>query len=180
MLSSGQWTPNQANKILFVLVDSSGNEVTGLGSGFTLQLSKAGSSFQSSAGTKAEIGSGWYSYLTTAGEADTFGPVAIKVTHASIVQQNLEYICGTRVVNSVAFTYTVLSTEAGNPPIEGVEVSIYTDSNGSNLVWVGRTDSFGVARDEDGELPKLQAGTYFFTRRKDSFDFANPDQETVG
>jgi len=83
------WRLDEANVTLFVLVDSNGDEVAGLGSGFTLQLSKNGGGFAGSAGTKAEIGNGWYSYTNTVGEADTEGTVALKVTGAGVVQQNL-------------------------------------------------------------------------------------------
>jgi len=80
-----------AAKITFVMVDTAGTEVTGLGTGFTLQVSKNGGAFGASAGTKAEIGSGWYSYVFAVAETDTAGPLAVKVTGAGAVQQNLLY-----------------------------------------------------------------------------------------
>src|SRR5688572_9467820 len=107
MLSAGQWKQNQPNTILFVLVDASGVEVSGLGSTFVLQLTKAGAAFQASAGTKSETGSGWYKYVATTGEADTPGPLGVKITGAGIIQQNLEYVVETRVQTSVPFTYTL-------------------------------------------------------------------------
>ena len=177
MLSAGVWTPNQTNKILFVMVDTTGAEVTGLGSGFTLQLSKNGAAVANSAGTKAEIGSGWYSYLATAGEADTVGPVAIKVTGTGAIQQNLEYCVGSRVPNAVAFTYTLTNVSNGKP-IEGATVTFATDSAISNVVWSGTTDTFGVARDDSGNLPYLAAGTYYIQSRKAGFTFA-VDTKTV-
>ena len=175
---AGSWILNQQNTILFVLVDSNNNEVTGIGTGFTLELSKAGATFQASAGTKAEISDGWYSYLSTAGEADTVGPVAIKVTHASIVQQNLEYVVATRTINSIEFTYTVTRSDNGNP-IEGVEVWIATDVSGNNIAWYGSTDALGVARDGNDNLPRLDPGTYYFFRQKSGFTFTDPDTEVV-
>jgi hypothetical protein len=75
----------------FTLVDSDGIEVTGLGSGFTLQLSKNGAAFAAGTGVKAEIGSGWYKYQLTAAETDTEGPLAIKITGTGAVQRNLIY-----------------------------------------------------------------------------------------
>lgn len=179
MLSAGQWKQNQSNTILFVLVDSSGNEVTGLGSAFTLQISKAGAAFQASAGSKSEIGNGWYKYVATVSEANTPGPIAIVVTGAGIVQQNLEYVVESRVETALPFTYTLTSTATGNPPIVGADVLVYSDSGANNLVWAGKTDTFGVARDAYGELPRLEAGTYYFFRYKPSYAFQNPDQETV-
>lgn len=171
MLSAGVWTPNQANKILFVMVDSAGAEVTGLAGTFTLQLSKNGAAFSGSAGTKAEIGSGWYSYLSTAGEANTVGPIAIKVTGAGAIQQNLEYIVASRVPNAIAFTYTLTDISDGDP-IVGATVSFATDSAISNIVWTGTTDTFGVARDSNGSLPYLAAGTYYVRSVRAGFVFA--------
>lgn len=91
MPSLEYWTQNTVNKITFVLVDASNNEVTGLGNTFTLTISKNGGAFAAAAGTKAEISDGWYSYTATAGEADTLGPIAIVVTAAGVKQQNLAY-----------------------------------------------------------------------------------------
>lgn len=175
---SNEWQLNQANKITFVMVDSNGAEVAGLGSGFTLQVSKNGGAFAASAGTKAEIGSGWYSYLAAAAEADTIGPVSIKVTGAGAVQQNLEYVVKQRNPGAIAFTYTLTNSQNGNP-IEGAAIWITTDSAGLNVVWRGDTDSSGVARDDNGNLPYLDAGTYYFFRQKNNFTFTNPDTEVV-
>jgi hypothetical protein len=179
MLSAGAWKLSQQNLITFVLVDTNGNEVTGLGNGFTLELSKAGAAFAGSAGTKAEISNGWYKYTSTAGEADTVGPVAIKVTHASIVQQNLEYTCESRAISSIEFTYT-LTNSVTAAPIEGAQIWITVDAAGNNVIWAGATDSLGIARDDSGGLPRLDPGTYFFFRQKAGFTFSpEPDTEIV-
>lgn len=173
------WIPNQTNLITFVMVDSSGTEVSGLGAGFTLTISKNGAAFAASAGTKAEIGSGWYSYLSTAGEADTPGVVSVLVTGAGAVQQNLEYEVDERTPNAIEFTYTV--TVSGNPE-EGVEVWASTDAAGTNIVVAGlTTDAFGVARNTlTGFLPRLDPGTYYFWKQKAGLsDNDNPDTEVV-
>lgn len=177
-LFAGEWLLSQQNLITFVLVDASGNEVAGLGTGFTLELSKAGGAFNASAGTKAEISDGWYSYESTAGEADTVGPVAILVTHASIAQQNLEYVVQSRNVNAIEFTYTV-TDDVSLLPIDGVAIWISTDISGNNVVWSGSTDAFGVARDADSNLPRLDAGTYYFWRQHANYTFTDPDTEVV-
>lgn len=75
----------------FVLVDSNGSEMIGLGVGFTVEISKNGGEFVTGAGVKDEIGSGWYSYQLTAAETDTDGPLAVKVTATGATQQNLIY-----------------------------------------------------------------------------------------
>lgn len=177
MLSAGAWKLSQQNMILFVLVDGLGNEVSGLDTNFVLQLSKAGAAFAGSSGTKAEISNGWYSYLATAAEANTVGPVAIKITHASIIQQNLEYIVEQRTPLSVAVTYTV-TDDTTLLPLDGVCVTFATDANGNNIVWTGFTDALGVARDTFGNLPRLDPGTYYVFRNLSGYTFAT-DTEVV-
>lgn len=178
MFGAGAWKKNQPNTLLFVLVDADGDEVTGLGDGFSVQISKAGAAFESGAGSKDEVGNGWYRYVSTAAEANTSGPVAVIVTGAGAVQQNLEYVVEDRVVTAVEFTYTITSS-AGGLPIEGVYVAICTDPSGGNVVWTGHTDAFGVARDSNGNLPRLDPGTYYIFRQRAGFVFDDPDMETI-
>lgn len=171
--------PNQQNLIVFVLVDSANEEVTGLGNGFTLELSKAGGAFVASAGTKSEIGDGWYSYLTTAGEADTYGPLSIKITHATIAQQNIPCVIGDLAINGVEFTYTITEPDLVTP-ISGVEVWFCTDPAGDNVAKYAITDAFGVARMPNSTLlPRLDPGTYYIFRKKSGYSFVDPDQEVV-
>ncbi len=75
----------------FVLIDSDGEMVPGLGSSFTVELSKNGADFIPATGVKDEIGSGWYSYQLTVAETETAGPLALKVSGAGTIQQNLIY-----------------------------------------------------------------------------------------
>jgi hypothetical protein len=77
----------------------------------------------------------------------------------------------------VEFTYTVV--EADGTPIAGVKVWFTTDALGTNVVWTGFTDAFGVARDTYGDLPILDAGDYYVWRLKSGVSFDNPDTETV-
>lgn len=176
---SSEWTPNQPNTILFVLLDSSGSEFAGLGTGFVLKIKKPGGSFTLGSGTKSESEAGWYQYVTTAAEADTPGPIAIYITGAGIVQQNLEYVVGTRVVGATGFTYT-LTNSGDSSPIVGARVWITTDVGGTKAVWNGTTDSNGVAKDLYGNLPLLSPGSYYFWKQKTGILFAHqPDLETV-
>lgn len=163
----------------FVMVDNVLTEVTGLGGTFTVQISKAGGAFNASAGAKAEIGNGWYSYTFTAAETDTAGPLSVRVTGAGCIQQNLEYIVRTAAVNAIEFTYTVTTPAPGLLPIEGVDVWISTDIAGANVIWNGVTDAFGVARDGASNLPWLDAGSYYFWSQKVGYTFTNPDLEVV-
>lgn len=169
-----EWQLNQRNLITFVMVDSNGTEVAGLGGGFTLQISKAGGAFAASGGDKAEIGSGWYSYNALAAEADMAGPVAIRVTGAGAVQQNLEYVVVNRTILAQPRTYTV---DDGANPIAGAEVWIGTSSSQDSIFWYGTTDTLGVARDTAGNMPYLAPGTYYFWVLADGYTFTLPDTE---
>lgn len=79
---------------------------------------------------------------------------------------------------AIEFTYTLTSTADGSP-IEGAEVWFSTDAAGTNVVWTGVTDAFGVARDEHDNLPRLDAGTYYVWRQRAGFTFTDPDIEVV-
>lgn len=171
------WTLNQTNAAKFVLIDSFGNEVDGLGDTWDIEVSKgAGGAFGAGAGTKSEISDGWYQYIATAGESDTAGPIALKITHASIVQQNLAYCVGS-FTNGEGRTYTVTNSVT-LLPIEGATVWVTTDLAGDNIIWTGVTDASGVARN-NGQLPILTAGTYYFWVKADGLAAdALPDVET--
>jgi hypothetical protein len=107
-------TANQQQLIAFTLLNSSGVEVTGLGSTYILTLSKNGSAFVSGAGVKAEIGSGWYSYQLTADETDTPGPLAIVVTGAGVDQLNLLYEIRPYYAEEPSGTNILTAAEAAN------------------------------------------------------------------
>lgn len=159
-MDSTDWQLNQQNLITFVMVDSSNVEVAGLGSGFTLLIAKAGGAFAASAGTKAEMAGGWYKYLATAVEADTIGPISIRVNGTGTVQQNLEYSVESRTVGAVARTY-IVTNSVTTLPVPGLTVWFSTDLAGNNILWSGTTDALGIAVDSDGDLPYLVAGTYY-------------------
>lgn len=178
-MSAFEWEPGQQNLITFVMIDGSGGEVSGLDGLLTIQISKAGGALAAAGGTQNEIGSGWYSYLSTAAEADTPGPISITVTGVGAVQQNLEYVVKSRNINGVEHTYTVTDSVT-MLPIEGVSVNITTDAAGNNVVFAGLTDAFGVLRNIDtDELPLLDPGTYYFWSQKAGYSFVNPDTEVV-
>lgn len=178
MIIAGAIVPNQDNLLTFPLVDSSNTEVVGYGTGWTVQVSKAGGPFALGTGTKAEVGLGVYSYLLPAAEANLFGPLFIVITGVGLLQQNLEYVCGVRVVTAVEFTYT-LTDDVFSLPISDAAVTFNVDSAGNRPVWTGITDIFGVARDEYGNLPRLQPGTYYVSRFHPGYKFVDPDTEVV-
>lgn len=168
---------SQPARITFVMVDAGFTEVPGLGAGFSLTVSKAGGAFNPSTGAKAEISNGWYYYDLSAIETNTIGPLSVKVTGAGCIQQNLEYVVEQRNPNAVLFTYTVQT--AGGVPIPSCLVWFCTDIALLNVVWVGSTDVFGVARDSFGNLPLLNPGIYYVRRQCPGYTFPAYDVETV-
>lgn len=170
---------SQAQMIAFVMVDAACAEVAGLTTTYTLQVSKAGGAFAASAGAKAEIGNGWYAYTLTAGECDTIGPLAIMVTGAGAVQQNLLFFVRAATTGAVEWPYEVLTPAPANNPIEGVEVWFAIDLAGTVVVWYGVTDALGFARDVHGHQPLLDPGTYYVWRQRAGYTFDNPDTEVV-
>jgi hypothetical protein len=79
---------------------------------------------------------------------------------------------------SIEYTYTVTNSVSGLP-IPDVDVWFSTDLAGDNVVWRGRTDDFGVARDVANNLPWLDAGTWFVWAVKTGFTFPLPDTEII-
>jgi hypothetical protein len=171
---------NLAQRITFVLTDALGAEVTGLGGVFNINISKNGATPPvAGLGAKGEIGLGWYYYDLTAAETDTSGPLSVSADGVGTQQQNLEYIILTRVPNATPFTYTVTNSVTLQP-IPDVSIWISTDIAGSNIIWNGTTDAFGVARDINGNLPYLPTGTFYFWKNKVGLvDDQNPDTEVV-
>lgn len=79
---------------------------------------------------------------------------------------------------AVNFTYTVTNGQTLLPE-PNVDIWISTDEAGTNVVWRGCTDVFGIARDVLDQLPALDPGGYYFWRQKSGFTIVNPDMETV-
>ena len=73
---------------------------------------------------------------------------------------------------TIQHTYTVTDSADGMP-LDGVEVWVSTDAAGVNVVASGYTNSSGVV------TFMLDAGTYYFWRKRSGYNFTNPDQETV-
>jgi hypothetical protein len=161
------------------MIDALGIEVAGLAGALTIEISKAGGAFAPDAGAQGEIGDGWYYYDLTAGETDTLGPLSVKIEGAGALQQNLEYIILSRNVGCTPYTYTVTDSVTLQP-IPGVQVWFSTDLAGTNVVWSGYTDAFGVARDAGNNLPCIDPGTYYVWLQKVGFTpDAYPDIEVV-
>lgn len=169
--------------------DNNGDPVTGITDGqWTKRIAKGGSAFGVMTVTITETGGGWYSMTLSASHTDTLGTLSIYFNASGIKQLNYQYRVVTRLAEdisattfptgAISFTYTMTNSVTSNP-LEGVTVWISTDIGASNVIWKGDTDSFGVARDVNNNLPMLDAGTYYFWRQKSGFIFNDPDTEVV-
>jgi len=83
------------------------------------------------------------------------------------------------IAGALEITYTVKEDdEDTGDPIDGVEVWITTDEEGANVIWSGTTNASGILLESGGSKPWLDAGTYYFWRKKSGYIFTNPDTET--
>lgn len=73
---------------------------------------------------------------------------------------------------TIQHTYTMTDSADGTP-IDGVEVWVSTDAAGVNVIASGHTNSSGIVNF------MLDAGTYYFWRKRSGYNFTNPDIETV-
>ncbi len=128
---------------------------------------------------------GAYIRIYTLADLDTYNYFA-RYTYTGVVVLDCLHVMGAISIDdipcgsAIEFTYTVTDAISGLP-IEGVRVAVTTDAAGTNVVWCGYTDTFGVARDAAGRLPRLDPGTYYFCRSKAGYIFGPPacDPEVV-
>lgn len=66
------------------------------------------------------------------------------------------------------YTYT-LRDSVTNAPVANAVIWIATEQSIANVVWYGVTDAFGVARDVNGNVPKLTPGTFYILARRVGF-----------
>lgn len=178
-MSASDWVAGLQNEITFVMVDGAGAELTGLT--LSIELRSTGGSFTAAAGTVAEIGNGWYSYICTVGEAVP-GPISVRVNGSGALQQNLEYVCEQRTPNVKFFPYRVTDQPGGlGDPVEGVYVWVArTNVPNDPAHWTGYTDVDGYAKDANGQDPLLPLGNNYFWKYKLHWsDDDNPDLEVV-
>ena len=175
-----EWVPDQRNLITFVLADDAAVEIPGLGSSWTIEISTAGAAvWLPGQGTKSEIGNGWYAYLTTESEASSSqpGPRSVRITHASIAQQNLEYTVLARDTGSVDVSFFVANSADGQP-IPGATVWFtVSEADKEAAIWQGVTDFTGAAKDQAGNDPRLGIGVLYAWKYLSGWtDDRNPHQ----
>jgi hypothetical protein len=81
-------------------------------------------------------------------------------------------ITGETGAGAITHTYTLTDSVTGLP-IADAQVWATTDAAGANVVASGTTTTAGVV------VFYLDAGTYYFWRQKDGYNFINPDTESV-
>ena len=79
---------------------------------------------------------------------------------------------------AIEWTYTVYKIGTTDP-IEGVKVEVHRNAAGTDHYRTFWTDALGVSRDEFGNKPRLDPGTYYMFRLKGGYSFDNPDAEVV-
>lgn len=116
-----------------------------------------------------EVGKSYTIYVEATVDADTGGiSYAFTVRITSIIFP----------AGAVNFTYTITDSATGLP-LDSVEVWVSTDINGTNVIWKGTTDAFGVARDVNENIPALDVGVHYFWRQRPGYTFSDPDTESV-
>lgn len=169
--------------------DASGDPVLGITDGqWTKRIAKGGGAFAVMTVTITETGNGWYSLTYSASHTDTLGSLSMYFIAPGTQQVNVQYRVVTKLSEDLDVatfpsganqpTYTITNVQTGLP-LEGVTVWISTDPDANNVIWVGHTDAFGVARDINGNRPMLDAGTYYFWHQKSAFLFSDPDSHFV-
>ncbi len=143
-------------------------------------------------GSATEIGDGLYRYLLVAGSVDEAAEyiAVFKTADTSVDRRDIaalwvidrnvraSAVIQIYAAGAVEFTYTLTSTEGGNP-IANAVIWISTDQPGANVVWRGDTDNSGIARGIDNSKPWLTTGTYYVFAQKSGYSFDNPDTEVV-
>ena len=109
-----------------------------------------------------EAGRSYTVYIEATVDSDTGG-----ITYAFIVKPT------TLGPGAIVFTYTLTSTVDGTP-IDEVDVWVTSDIAGTNVLASGQTNMAGQV------VFMLDAGTHYFWRQKDGWDFdPQPDVEVV-
>ena len=128
---------------------------------------------------------GAYARIYTDADLDTY-TYSLRGTYTGAVVLDVDHVTGAVgkqpsvfPAGAIEYTYTVTNTVSLLPE-PGVTVWVSTDLAGAHIIWNGTTDAFGVARDINGNLPMLNAGTYYFWKFKVGFiDDDLPDTEVV-
>jgi len=109
------------------------------------------------------------------------GQTSATAVEGSVVKETADLVISLGAIafpaGAIDYTYTVTDSLTGLP-VEGAEVWFATDIAFANIVWKGDTDAFGVARDVNNDLPRLDAGTYYIRVQRAGYA-AMDDTEVV-
>lgn len=145
--------------VTFALINA-GNDaaLTGLGSGFTVNISKDGGSQAGSAGTKSELGQGAYNYAPTQAETNA-NCVSFMITATGGVPENIMCLTGGLHKNVAVqhVTFEMFSTSGVADP--SATVSVFVSKDG------------GAQASGSGTITNLGSGQY---------DYAPTQAETNG
>lgn len=115
-------------------------------------------------------GDGSYSYLATLPDAHV-GSLAIYDSANSLRKVRFAINPpGLGAAGGIEFTYTLTQSGSGSP-ISDAALWFATDAAITNVVWFGVSDAFGVARDNNGNKPRLSPGTYYIWAQKSGYAF---------
>lgn len=113
--------------------------------------------------------------LNSAGSAgdpwSTALPNGYAAGEAGFILGNLS--AATFPVGAIEVTFTVLNSITSQP-IDGARVWISTDLAGTNTIWSGTTNAFGIAINVNNEKPFLNAGTYYAWIQDSGYTDTNP------
>jgi len=127
---------------------------------------------------------GAYARIYASADLDTYN-YFVRATYTGATVLDSDNVMGAigieklPIGTAAEYTYTVTNS-VSLLPVPSVTVTVTTDLAGTNAIWQGITNAFGVALDINGDLPRLDAGTYYFWKFKVGFiDDQNPDTEIV-
>jgi len=165
---------------VFLMVDSNDHVTGKTGLTPSVTLSKNGAGFVAASGTVSELTNGWYVLAGNAADRNTLGSLAI---HASatgtdpcdllMLIVNYDPFVGLgSMAGSGAISWDV-TVDDGTNPLDGVEVWVTTDPEGTSIVASGQTDALGVV------TLTLDAGTYYCWKQLAGYNFSNPEVMVV-
>ena len=125
---------------------------------------------------------GAYTRVLTTADLDAYNYI-VQANYTGVTVLDQDWVSGGIGIEELPIgtaeerTYTVYKPDEVTP-IEGVRIEIrIVASLSADIYWSGESDAFGVARDDFGNKPRLDAGTWYYYRTRGGYTFSNPDTE---